>query len=902
MASNSSFDFLHVHGWQGNIVKVNMKTDNIATDPTTNAYIRPSLNGSERDHGGTSLLIMSEVCNKDGINISLTNISISSIDFLSLEKFSLLIRENNNKFDNTTNMMVNNNEQRNNSGDCLSTHNDYDKACGISEDLHAEAKIQITPTQKERRTTRDHHVGFYCLEAFSFSKDICSSEIRNGQFLDGKKERDSEKRGRLKTEISYYLPYVLELKNNFSSPLDKASKQILGSKPIHYGVKRIKSNFSESSTTQRIPKHASCVDLIHNPSCTVHDNRIALVSTEVLSKTDSCTYYHTGYTLTTILDEVRVLDLKLGDIERKEITTKNHRRKNLSTQGPMKNITCSNYDINRCKITEDEVIKQRKNNLFEVWKYLPGERSSVNILIQIYRYLTLILSMIVVTSVSLSSHIVSCKRSCLSTHISLQLLIKLLYRHAKSIFIHSINSVILLLHPATKNCSFFFLSPGNNKAGTKDIANITIFKHATIVSIGRLPVALLELVIQTIKPVLCNQLTCIWNALPSRRHDVFNSIKMPNIIVRKLSSISFSISSSDRSITSSSSAKVYFSSMYSNQKIAFDALLFWMFLLLPLLAVEGSKTWDNRSNEISSQLVYITKEYSKPELPEKEEINPVHLDVFNDTNSCVKDDKLFHNVSFKLTIVKVIAKGMNENITYKDKTTHMSQRPDQNTIPISMEPLHDLLLQVKLVRVDVEPIISDVAFKSRDNILFENHLRCIKSKIFNATTAWKIHPHRLASNTEVKIDKKNFNEYARKPFGRSFIKYQTTSMPNLQRICNGTTTLQLSNDNFVYCGAIKHVQHFSPSGLEVEGLDDVADDDHLNTCLQRGISHVVSWIYFVMSFEKIFDEFETPLTVLFVPINMFHNFDDHTSKQKMVIIAEKWILSFATLMSLGLFT
>ena len=127
-------------------------------------------------------------------------------------------------------------------------------------------------------------------------------------------------------------------------------------------------------------------------------------------------------------------------------------------------------------------------------------------------------------------------------------------------------------------------------------------------------------------------------------------------------------------------------------------------------------------------------------------------------------------------------------------------------------------------------------------------------------------------------------------------------MPNLQRICNGTTTLQLSNDNFVYCGAIKHVQHFSPSGLEVEGLDDVADDDHLNTCLQRGISHVVSWIYFVMSFEKIFDEFETPLTVLFVPINMFHNFDDHTSKQKMVIIAEKWILSFATLMSLGLFT
>ena len=218
MASSSSFDFLHVHGWQRNIVKVNMKTDNIATNPTTNnAYIRPSLNDSERDHGGTTStsLIMSDVCNKDSISlISLTNISIPSIDFLSLEKFSLLIRENNNKFDNTTNMMVNNNEQRNNSGDCLSTHNDYDKAWGISEDLHAEAKIQITPTQKER-TTRDHHVGFYCLEAFSFSKDICSSEIRNGQFFDGKKERDSEKRGRLKTEIPFYCVTCLsQLKND----------------------------------------------------------------------------------------------------------------------------------------------------------------------------------------------------------------------------------------------------------------------------------------------------------------------------------------------------------------------------------------------------------------------------------------------------------------------------------------------------------------------------------------------------------------------------------------------------------------------------------------------------------------------------------------------------------------
>ena len=870
MASSSSFDFLHVHGWQRNIVKVNMKTDNIATNPTTNnAYIRPSLNDSERDHGGTTStsLTMSDVCNKDSISlISLTNISTSSIDFLSLEKFSLLIRKNNNEFDDITNMMVNNNEQRNNSGDCLSTHNDYDKAWGILS--HVEAKIQTTPTQK-KRTTRDDHVGFYCLEAFSFSKDICSSEIRNGQFLDGKKERNSEKRGRLKTKISYFLPYVLELKNNFSSPLDKTSKQILGSKPIHYGVKRIKSNFSEHSTTQRIPKHASCVDLIYNTSSTIHDNRIEVVSSEFLSENYLCIRFHTGDTYTTILEHPHVLNPRLRDIERNEITTKESRI-NLSIQGPKstKDSFSSNYYIIRCKSIEDGAVKRRKRKFFDVLNDLPGEKSSVNVLIHIYRYLTLILSLIVLTCVRLSPHSVSWKRSCLGIHTSLPIVIQLLYRHAKSISIHSINRVIQLLHPATKNCSFFFLSPGNDKAGTKDIAKLTNFKYATIVSIGRLPVALLKLVIQTIKPVLCNQLTCIWNALLRRRrqHEVFNSIKMPNIIVRKLSSISFCISSSYRSITSSSSFKVYYPSMYSNQKIAFDALLFWVFLLLPALTVEGSGTWDNRSKELSTRSVYITKKYSKPELPEKEENNPVQLDVFIQTISCVKDDKLFHNISLKLTIVNVIATRMNER--YSDNITYTSQGPDQNTIPVSRELFSHLLRRPKHCNEDIVSIENHLAFNTLDR--------------------------RYQYGQEATIDK---DKHMPEQLERILVGCHINSMPI--SICEnyGTSTLQLSNQHHVYPGATKNVKNYPPPRFNVEEWECNANHD-LVSSLQRRMNHFVSWIFFFLSLEGILGKLDVLLTISFVPINMLFSFGN-PSDQNCVIKPEAWILSFITLMSLS---
>ena len=137
--------------------------------------------------------------------------------------------------------------------------------------------------------------------------------------------------------------------------------------------------------------------------------------------------------------------------------------------------------------------------------------------------------------------------------------------------------------------------------------------------------------------------------------------------------------------------------MYLHQKIAFDALVFWMFLLLPLLAVEGSRTWDSRNNELSTQLVYITKKYSKPELPEKEEIIPVQTDVFIQTELCVKDDKRFHNILFKLTIVNVIAKGMNETVRYRDKITCTSLGPDHFTVPLLLEPSRSSLGKAPLV-------------------------------------------------------------------------------------------------------------------------------------------------------------------------------------------------------------
>ena len=899
MASNSSFDFLHVHGWQGNIVKVNMKTDNIATNPTTNnAYIRPSLNDSERDHGGTTSLslIMSDVFNKDSISlISLTNISIPSIDFLSLEKFSLLIRKNNNKFDDTTNMMVNNNEQRNNSDDCLSTHNDYDKAWGISEDLQSEAKMQTTPTLK-KRTTRDDHVGFYCLEAFSFSKDICSSERRNGQFLDGKKERNSEKRGRSKSEISYYVPYVLELKNNFSSPLDKSSKQILGSKPIHYGVKRIKSNFRENSTTKPFPKHTSCVALFHNTSYTVHDNRIDVVSSEYLSENYLCINFHTGDTYTTILEETNVLNLRLRDIERNEVTTK-QRRINLSIQGPKstKDSFCSKYDINRCKAAEDWGLKERKKKQFQAWKYFSGENSSVNILIHIYQYLPLILSLIVFEFVRLSSQIKPYIWYCLRIQIIIGIVIKLLYCHTKPISIHSISTVISLLHPATTNCSLFFLSPGKNKAETKDIANKTIFKYATIVSIGRLPVALLILVIQTIKTVLCNQLTCIWNALLRRQHEVFNSIKMPNIIVRKLSSISFRISSSYRSITSSSSYKVYFPSMYLHQKIAFDALVFWMFLLLPLLAVEGSRTWDSRNNELSTQLEYITKKYSKPELPEKEEIIPVQTDVFIQTKLCVKDDKRSHSILFKLTIVNVIAKGMNETVRYRDKITYTSLGPDHFTVPLLLEPLRSSLRKAKLSNEENQPIVNHLAFNSLHRILIENLPWISNCEFLYITTLHMGQDNRIRFHQENSIDKDNHKNHLVQRLEESVARCTINSMS----IFN-TATSQLSNFNSVHHGATKHIEQSHSSGYE-QTQQGHGDNQYPHTYHEQCKSHLVSWMDFFPSFKKILDTSEVVITTFLVPINMFHNDGKYTWNQMSLGSDEKWIICFVILLSFSLF-
>ena len=178
----------------------------------------------------------------------------------------------------------------------------------------------------------------------------------------------------------------------------------------------------------------------------------------------------------------------------------------------------------------------------------------------------------------------------------------------------------------------------------------------------------------------------------------------------------------------------------------------------------------------------------------------------------------------------------------------------------------------------------------------------MKSKIVNATIAWNKHPHRFASNTEVKITRKYFkNEYVHEPFGRGLIKYQISSIPIINRICNGPTTLQLSNDNFVYCGATHDIQHASPSGSDVAEVEYITDDD-IHTRLRRGICHFVSWVHFILSAENIFDKFETPVTAFFVPINMFPIFHGYTSYQKMLITAEAWILPFAALMCLGLFT
>ena len=188
MASN---DFLYILSRQQQ-----QRSSKVITKDINAKYIRPS--SSPRN--GITESEFADVRNKDKTTsiIKPLSVDIYSIEaYLFIWKRILLCGGSN--ITATKKMLINNDLKGCGNVERLSTYH-YDDVRG-NKGLRDGTEIQTSP---RGRTKDSVVVGFYCLKAFSLCKDICSSEIRYGQFLDGRKERNAEKTGRLNTEIPFY--------------------------------------------------------------------------------------------------------------------------------------------------------------------------------------------------------------------------------------------------------------------------------------------------------------------------------------------------------------------------------------------------------------------------------------------------------------------------------------------------------------------------------------------------------------------------------------------------------------------------------------------------------------------------------------------------------------------------
>ena len=833
MASSSS-DFLHiVVGRQKRSIKV-VKKDNITTNEECCTF--PSL-GNETTLSTSSSI---DECNhKDKI------VSTSSlIDILSYE-LSFLFHKNIVLIDNATKLMLNSNGQK--SGGDRQLH---DHTKGIR-DLHDEAKTQ-TPSPTRRRT-KDYHVSFYRLLAFSLSEDIFSSEIRNGKRLVGKKVRSFEKRGRLKTEISYYLPYSSQSKND-SSPLNRDSEHILGSKPIYLRVRRINLGDSQNSTTEYIPSIA-CSNLFRSQLFLIRDNRIRIVSSKSLVDNFLDTkILSTGKVSTSILFMVgtHISDAGVRDNEEKSSRAKNSHKNLYSACPKIKTIAWhKKYDILECN---KQYEGHRRISYTE--EKFTSEKPSDSSLKHVYQCLILTLFSLFVL-----------------TRLSLSILVQYLYifpgNHQSSIFIHlensytrlaslySVNILFSRFHPATNYCSSFSLYPKIKKTETQVIANLIVFKYATIVSIGRLPVALLES-IQTVKPVLCYQLTYIWNII--RRHGVFNPTKMPNNIIRK-SSISFN-SSSYKSSTLSSFTKVHGTTMYLNKTNAFDTPLLWMLTLSLLTVVKGS---NYRNDEPSLQLVYIPTEYSKFELPDKEEINPVQLEVLIKKKSSSIHNR-FSKAIFEFVIVNWLENEMFIRSQRTRKQINVSEQPYHRNVATSLDLLNNLSLQ--------NFVPTTIDFKSDKNsagaCVRENH------KLFHSKRLRVIHERalpreRIQDSVQAGISR-NENRLCKeleRMLNRKVSIHNYNLKPYVIDLESHLHTQQLSNKNFV--GAKKNAENFLLRGSEADVTKHNIKNDFTDY-INNGISIIVSWVYLAMSYDVILSRMQFLSTLLLVYVDSLKRF------------------------------
>jgi hypothetical protein len=313
--------------------------------------------------------------------------------------------------------------------------------------------------------------------------------------------------------------------------------------------------------------------------------------------------------------------------------------------------------------------------------------------------------------------------------------------------------------------------------------------------------------------------------------------------------------------------------MYSNQKTAFDTLLFWMVLLLPLLAVEGSNVRYCKSNNALSQVVNSTKEYSKLELPDKEKNNPVQLKK----QTCI-NDKDFPKAFFESLIVK----------WYKDRTLvepqlkrgqpTTSQGPDQKTVPIHLELLNDPNLQ---------NLHAWTLQTGRSVVICTWHLQSDRFKLNGEAGTNRIEG--CCWNDEYQKIKRITNTTNR----------YIDSKQHIIELENLRCTLQLSNKYTVYLGATKRVSHFPLYGSEIEDIKNIASYD-LTAYFYHGIIDIVSRIYFAISFDSIAGRLEFLGTLFFVHIKMLHNVAIITPAAEGFVIIDAWMLSCLSLVAISL--
>ena len=865
MASSSN-DFLYI------LSRQQQRSSKVITKDINAKYIRPS--SSPRN--GLTETEFADVRNKDKTT---TIIKPLSVDIYSIEAYLFIWKRillcDGSNITASKKMLINNDLKGCGNVERLSTYH-YDAVRG-NKGLRDGTEIQTSP---RGRTKDSVVVGFYCLKAFSLCKDICSSEIRYGQFLDGRKERNGEKRGRLKTEIPfYYVSYLSQLKNN-SSPLDEASDYVLGSKTTYLRARYDRIKPSDGSISDNVSDVAH-IHIFRHKSCMIHhDNRLNAVSLKSLPGKDNDRKIHSCEAPTSLLL------LAVRDTTGSTLTTSNRPIK-LSLHSPDLKSTQDfrSYDIPERWKTQYDPIKGR--TLFGIDQNLRCEIPTERVLVR--SYMLMIFHLALLSSLRLSDIVIFIGQRLHFWMTSF--FVQSNQGHARLPLFYFVKKLLYVIKSATHHqCSFLLRIRNTTKtAETRDIANLTIFNYATIVSIGRLPVALLQL-IQTIKLVLCYLLSCIWNTI--RQYAVFDTIKMPNLIARK-SSIVFDPSSSDTYITSSSSSNVYLTSMYSNQKIAFDKKTLWMLLVCHFVMVtEGLSTYDNKRHGTISQIICLTGEHSIFELPDNEEIHNVHRVYSNPQELSI----IYHQREPQVFSEFLIVKGylLNKRVILpqiQGKKITKSQEPDQSTVPMIPEPINR-------IRVDLQYFeLLSPCTASNEKCTGRNVPR-----ILHFWRPWGTSTYLFACD-KPSTHSQNWSCLLEQRFSRhvrSNIYKNSSAHIDVLRHGSifggiGLSTRQLSNSESRYLGAANKKTGLPLLEENAKNKEHIGSIDS-NGRLNNWISLNVSMRCFAISFGAVSGSVEFLFILFFVYVSMILDFPITMPKEEDLVIDVKWtVLSLAPL-------